>query len=124
MVFSNAPPILARYGLINPGDCSGPALFVRARRPSADHGLENLGEGRPIALGLTQIVGMLKIQGKGAKKRFLDFLTVNIRNPNTRAAYGALPPRFCIGAMRVESARSMRSSRSTSQRTSSNSASG
>ena len=25
--------------------------------------------------------------GKGAKKRFLEFFTVNIRNPNTRAAY-------------------------------------
>jgi len=26
--------------------------------------------------------------GKDARKRFLDFFTVNIRNPNTRAAYG------------------------------------
>ena len=25
--------------------------------------------------------------GKGAKKRFLEFFTVNIRNPNTREAY-------------------------------------
>src|SRR5690242_12586126 len=25
--------------------------------------------------------------GQGAKKRFLEFFTVNIRNPNTRAAY-------------------------------------
>jgi site-specific recombinase XerD len=25
--------------------------------------------------------------GKGARKRFLEFFTVNIRNPNTRAAY-------------------------------------
>src|ERR1700743_61264 len=25
--------------------------------------------------------------GKGAKKRFLEFFTVNVRNPNTRAAY-------------------------------------
>jgi site-specific recombinase XerD len=25
--------------------------------------------------------------GQGAKKRFLEFFTINIRNPNTRAAY-------------------------------------
>src|SRR6202521_3436427 len=32
--------------------------------------------------------------GKGAKKRFLDFFTVNIRNPNTRAAYGRAAAAF------------------------------
>ena len=32
--------------------------------------------------------------GKGAKKRFLDFFTVNIRNPNTRAAYGRAAGEF------------------------------
>src|ERR1700732_859270 len=31
---------------------------------------------------------------KGAKKRFLDFFTVNIRNPNTRAAYGRAAAAF------------------------------
>jgi len=34
--------------------------------PGSAYGLENLGQGRPIAPGLTQIVGMLKIQGEGA----------------------------------------------------------
>ena len=32
--------------------------------------------------------------GKGAKKRFLDFFTVNIRDPNTRAAYGRAAAAF------------------------------
>src|SRR6266851_4747785 len=32
--------------------------------------------------------------GKGARKRFLDFFTVNIRNPNTRAAYGRAAATF------------------------------
>src|ERR1700687_2315679 len=32
--------------------------------------------------------------GKGARKRFLDFFTVNIRNPNTRAAYGRAAAAF------------------------------
>jgi hypothetical protein len=42
----------------------GPCVLLSGRDdPSAAHGLENLGEGRPIAPRLTQIVGMLKIQG-------------------------------------------------------------
>src|SRR6266852_5745967 len=32
--------------------------------------------------------------GKGARKRFLDFFTVNIRNPNTRATYGRAAAAF------------------------------
>jgi hypothetical protein len=32
--------------------------------------------------------------GQGARKRFLDFFTVNIRNPNTRAAYGRAAAAF------------------------------
>src|SRR5712692_9166676 len=32
--------------------------------------------------------------GKGARKRFLDCFTVNIRNPNTRAAYGRAAAAF------------------------------
>jgi site-specific recombinase XerD len=32
--------------------------------------------------------------GKGARKRFLEFFTVNIRNPNTRAAYGRAAATF------------------------------
>src|SRR5216684_5009981 len=32
--------------------------------------------------------------GKGARKRFLEFFTVNIRNPNTRAAYGRAAAAF------------------------------
>src|SRR5216683_5611132 len=32
--------------------------------------------------------------GRGARKRFLDFFTVNIRNPNTRAAYGRAAATF------------------------------
>src|SRR5260370_33260707 len=31
---------------------------------------------------------------KGARKRFLEFFTVNIRNPNTRAAYGRAAAAF------------------------------
>src|ERR1700687_1025159 len=32
--------------------------------------------------------------GKGAKVRFLEFFTVNIHNPNTRAAYGRAASAF------------------------------
>src|SRR5260370_7409986 len=32
--------------------------------------------------------------GKGARKRFLDFFTVNTRKPNTRAAYGRAAAAF------------------------------
>src|SRR5712692_11087390 len=32
--------------------------------------------------------------GKGARKRFLDFFTVNIRNPNTRAPHGRAAAAF------------------------------
>jgi hypothetical protein len=36
--------------------------------------------------------------GKRAKTRFLEFFTVNIRNPNTRAAYGGRRVSFSRGA--------------------------
>ncbi len=37
--------------------------------------------------------------GERATQRFLEFFTVNIRNPNTRAAYGrAAGETFCVGA--------------------------
>ena len=42
----------------------------------------NTGRGQWVGLPAL-IVGA----GKGAKKRFLEFFTVNIRNPNTREAY-------------------------------------
>ena len=32
--------------------------------------------------------------GKGARTRFLEFFTVNIRNPNTRAAYSRAAVEF------------------------------
>jgi hypothetical protein len=60
----------------------GPCVLLSGRDdPSAAHGLENLGEGRPIALRLTQIVGMLKIQGESAAARgsFTFSMTVTPR---------------------------------------------
>ena len=42
----------------------------------------NTGGGRRVALS-----AIIAGAGKGAKTRFLEFFTVNIRNPNTRAAY-------------------------------------
>jgi hypothetical protein len=51
---------------------------------------------------------------KGARTRFLEFFTVNIRNPNTRAAYTRSAVEFCAGAKRGTSADSMKSSRSRS----------
>jgi hypothetical protein len=35
---------------------------------NAAHGLENLGQGRPIAPGLTQIGEVMKIQGQGGRR--------------------------------------------------------
>jgi len=49
----------------------------------------NTGGGQRIALP-----AIIAGAGKGARKRFLDFFTVNIRNPNTRAAYGRAAAAF------------------------------
>src|SRR5215469_967285 len=42
----------------------------------------NTGGGQRVELPM-----LIAGAGRGAKKRFLEFFTVNIRNPNTRAAY-------------------------------------
>src|ERR1700731_3829657 len=42
----------------------------------------NTGGGQRVALP-----AIIAGAGQGAKKRFLEFSTVNIRNPNTRTAY-------------------------------------
>src|SRR5229473_1520865 len=49
----------------------------------------NTGGGQRIALP-----AIIAGAGKGTTKRFLDFFTVNIRNPNTRAAYGRAAAAF------------------------------
>lgn len=38
---------------------------------------------------------LISASGPGAEKRFLEFFTVTIRNPNTRAAYGRAVRDFC-----------------------------
>jgi hypothetical protein len=52
---------------------------------------------RAAALGL-QLTALADRAGKPASRCLLEFLTVNIRNKNTRKAYSALPLRFCGGA--------------------------
>jgi integrase/recombinase XerD len=51
--------------------------------------IRNTGGGQKVALP-----AIIAGAGKGTKKRFLDFFTVNIRNSNTRAAYGRAATAF------------------------------
>src|SRR5438309_1832696 len=41
-----------------------------------------------------ELPALIARAGKPAKRRFLEFFTVNIRNPNTRAAYGRAASAF------------------------------
>src|SRR5712692_6459577 len=54
-----------------------------------DHDWKTRGGGRRLALPAL-VVGA----GKGARTHFLEFFTVNIRNPNTRAAYSRTAVEF------------------------------
>src|SRR3954454_7191467 len=55
----------------------------------------------------TLVPAQVAAAGKGAAKRFIEFFTANIRNPNTRAAYARAVSdffRWCegIGLSRLE----------------------
>jgi hypothetical protein len=69
-------PILARCGLLVPGDCAGLCVSSERGDPIATHGFENLGQGRSTTPGLTQIVTTLKIQGQGRSQSLRNTLTV------------------------------------------------
>jgi integrase/recombinase XerD len=47
-----------------------------------------------LAGGRIALPAIIARAGKGARKRFLDFFTINIRNPNTPAAYGRAAAAF------------------------------
>jgi hypothetical protein len=51
--------------IINPGDCSGPPFSSGRNDQALPTVLKNLVQGPPIAYGVTQIDGMVKIQGQG-----------------------------------------------------------
>lgn len=69
---------------------SDPWLLVENMNPEiADIGRQSLGPNLP---------GLIARTGQQAATRFLELFTVNIRNVNTRAAYGGLPGRSRVRA--------------------------
>ena len=48
-----------------------------------------------------ELPALIARAGKPAAQRFLEFFTVNIRNRNTRAAYGRAAGSFRAGVRRV-----------------------
>jgi len=76
----------------------------------------------PVALGnsIPGLPSLIARAGKRASRRFLEFFTVHIRNPNTRAAYGRAAGAFLRWCEERGIAHLARWSRCTSPPTSNN----
>ena len=68
------------------------------------------------AAGSMLVPAMVAAAGERAALRFIDFFTANIRNPNTRAAYGVAVRGFLPGSTSTMSASWARSARITFRR--------
>ena len=67
------------------------------------------------ATGSMLVPAMVAAAGERAALRFIDFFTANIRNPNTRAAYGVAVRGFLLGSTSTMSASWARSAPITSR---------